>query len=156
MTTTNHIREDKIENLNELIAVTRDSAEFYGHAAEKASNPELRELFQQMAASKNGLIGDMSREVKVEGAKPEQEGTFRGTMNRMYGDIRAKLGNADYGYVAQLEASEDRMLHAFNDVLEDKDTPASVCAVVRKHLPLVKQQHDLMRDRKRAMEATKH
>ncbi len=151
-----NIRSEKIDTLNELIAVTRDSAEFYGDAAGKARNPQLQQLFQSMAASKNGLIGEMSREVKVEGAKPEDDGTFRGTLNRMYGDVRAKLGGDDYGYVAQLEESEDRMLHAFKDVLEDKDTPLPVKEAVRKHLPTVKEQHDIMRDRKWAMESTKH
>lgn len=116
----------------------------------------MQQLFQKMAASKNGLIGEMSREVQLEGAEAEDGGTCRGTLNRMYGDVRAKLGGDDYGYVAQLEESEDRMMHAFKDVLEDNDTPLPVKEAVRKHLPIVKEHHDLMRDCKWAMEGTKH
>lgn len=153
---THDIREEKIETLNELIAVTRDSAVFYGDAANKTGNTQLKDLFGRMAASKNGLISAMAQQVQGEGAEPETEGTFRGNLNRLYGDVRAKLGNEDYAYVAQLEESEDRMLHAFNDVLDDKDTPAPVREAVRKHLPTVKEHHDLMRDRKWAMDSTKH
>ena len=69
---------------------------------------------------------------------------------------QAKLGGGDYGYVAQLEASEDRMLEAFNDTLTDQDTPATVRTAVQSYLPQVKAQHDLMRDKKWAMESSRH
>lgn len=153
---TNNIRDEKIETLNELIAVTRDSAEFYGDAATKADNPQLQSLFREMAASKGQLLGALSSEVGAEGATPDRDGTFRGSLNKLYGDVRAKLGGGDYGYVAQLEASEDRMLEAFNDTLTDQDTPATVRTAVQSYLPQVKAQHDLMRDKKWAMESSRH
>lgn len=152
----NEIRNEKIETLNELIAVTRDSAEFYGDAATKADNPQLQSLFREMAASKGKLVGALSSEVSAEGAKADEDGTFRGSLNKLYGDVRAKLGGGDYGYVAQLEASEDRILEAFNDTLTDQDTPATVRTAVQSYLPQVKAQHDLMRDKKWAMESSRH
>ena len=155
MNSTN-IREEKIDTLNELLAVTRDSAEFYEDASIKAANPQLQSLFRDMAQSKNKLVGALATEVRAEGATPDTEGTFRGTLHRMYGDVRGKMGKDDFGYVSQLEESEDHMLHAFQDVLEDGDTPMAVKDAVRDYLPTVKQQHDRMRDRKWAMEATKH
>ena len=53
----NDIREEKIDTLNELISVTRDSATFYGEAASEAKNPQLQSLFRSMADSKNGIVG---------------------------------------------------------------------------------------------------
>lgn len=147
------IRNEKIETLNELIAVTRDSAEFYSDAAKRVDNPKLQNLFSELAESKNGLVGAMSRDVRTEGATPESEGTFRGSLHKVYGDVRAKLGDSDYAYVSQLEESEDRMLHAFNDVLQDSGTPAPIKDAVRSYLPAVKQHHDAMRDRKWEMKA---
>ena len=76
---TNNIRDEKIETLNELIAVTRDSAEFYGDAATKADNPQWQSLFREMAASKGQLVGALSSEVGAEGATPDRDGTFRGS-----------------------------------------------------------------------------
>lgn len=151
-----NIREQKIDTLNELLAVTRDSAEFYEDASTKAGNPQLQSLFRDMAQSKNELLGAMAGEVRAEGASPDTDGTFRGTLHRMYGDIRGRMSDDDYGYVAQLEESEDRMLHKFEEVLQDGDTPMPVKEAVRSHLPTVKQQHDRMRDRKWTMEATRH
>ena len=150
------IRNEKIETLNELIAATRDSAEFYDDVSTEAKNPQLQSLFTGMAQSKNNLVEAMSREVRMDGATPETDGTFRGTLHRLYGEVRGKMDDDDYGYVAQLEASEDRLLHAFRDVLEDGGTPMQVKEAVRSHLPTVKQHHDTMRDRKWAMESTRH
>ncbi|GAB3737244.1 PA2169 family four-helix-bundle protein [Luteimonas pelagia] len=147
------LRTQKIETLNELISVTRDSAEFYADAAKRVDNPNLQRLFADMASSKNGLVGAMARDVRSEGATPESDGTFRGSLHQMYGDVRAKLGDKDYAYVSELEESEDRMLHAFNDVLQDGDTPTGVKDAVRNYLPAVKQHHDAMRDRKWEMKA---
>jgi len=156
MNTTTNIREQKVETLNELIAATRDSAEFYSEAATKVDNGQLKTLFSDMARSKNGLVGAMSRDVKMEGAKPATDGTFRGSLHKFYGDVRAKLGDSDYAYVSELEDSEDRMLHALEDVLKDRDVPAPVKQAVTSYLPTVKQHHDAMRDRKWAMQGTRH
>lgn len=152
---TKTIRNQKIETLNELIEVTRDSAQFYTDAAQKVDNPQLKTLFSGMAASKNGLVGAMSSDVRQEGATPAKDGTFRGSMHKVYGDIRAKFGDSDYAYVSQLEESEDHMLHAFNDVLQDKDAPEPVKGAVRSHLPKVQQHHAEMRDRKWAMQSNR-
>ncbi|MDQ3617829.1 MAG: PA2169 family four-helix-bundle protein [Pseudomonadota bacterium] len=147
------IRKQKIETMNELIAVTRDSAEFYTEAATKVDNSGLKNLFTGMAHSKNGLVGAMSRDVRSEGAEPAKEGTFRGSMRKLYGDVRAKFGDQDYAYVSELEAGEDRLLHALKDVLDDDAVSAPVREAVTSYLPTVKQHHDEMRDRKWAMQA---
>ena len=119
----NEIREEKIETLNELMSVTRDSAKFYREAAEEAKNPQLQSLFREMAASKDGICGALAREVRSEGATPDTSGSFSGSLHRLYGEVRGKLSGDDYGYVSQLEESEDRMLHAYRDVLKDDDAP---------------------------------
>lgn len=154
MNTTTEIRKEKIKTMNELIAVTRDSAEFYTEAAGKVDNSQLKALFSGLADSKNGLVGAMSRDVKSEGAEPATDGTFRGSMHKVYGDIRARFGDNDYAYVSELEASEDRMLHALQDVLQDDGIAPPVKQAVTSYLPKVKQHHDAMRARKWAMAAT--
>lgn len=147
------IRNEKIDTLNDLIQITRDSASFYGDAAKHVPNPELKTLFTQMAESKNGLVGAMSRDVKAEGEVPAKSGTVRGALSELYTDVRAQLGDKNYGYVAGLEASEDRLMKAFHEVVKDTSVPAPVKEAVTSYLPTVQKHHDLMRDRKWAMQA---
>ncbi len=148
----NNIREQKIETLNELIGITRDSADFYKDAALKVDNPRLKSLFTDLSVSKRHLVDAMAVDVQAEGAKPAQSGTFRGSVHQLYGDIRAKLGDTDYAYVSELEESEDRILDAMKDVVQDTDTPRPVKEAVLAYLPTAKAQHDLMREQKWSMQ----
>lgn len=150
------IRNEKVGTLNELIHATRDSAEFYSDAAKKVENPTLRTLFNHMSNSKNGLVGAMSKEVRMVGAEPAKSGTFRGSMRQLYDDVRGMMGSdqSDFAYVDQLEKSEDRLMEAFHDVIKSDYALPEVKQSLRSYLPTVKEHHDILRDRKWAMEAS--
>ena len=147
-------RTEKIDTLNDLIEITRDSATFYSDAAKAVPNPALKSLFGEMASSKQGLVGAMSKEVRMEGATPATAGTVRGAWDKLYGEVRSQFGDANYGYVSQLEATEDRLIKAFHEVVADNDVPASVKQTVSNYLPTIRSHHDMMRDRKWNMQAT--
>lgn len=156
MTTNNtELRKEKIETLNELIQATRDSADFYADAAGAVQNPELKSLFGEMAESKHGLVGSMSREVRAEAAEPAREGSLRGALHQLYSTVRAEMARdkGDYAYVRELEKSEDRLMSAFHDVIKRDDAPKAVKESLLGYLPKVQQHHDAMRDRKWAMQA---
>ena len=153
MTNIETIRTEKIDTLNDLIEITRDSATFYNDAAKAVPNPALKSLFGEMASSKQGLVGAMSREVRTEGAKPATTGTVRGAWDKLYGEVRSQFGDANYGYVSQLEATEDRLMKAFNEVVADEGVAASVKQTVSSYLPTIRSHHDMMRDRKWDMKA---
>lgn len=154
MTNIESIKTEKIDTLNDLIEITRDSATFYNDAAKAVPNPALKSLFGEMASSKQGLVGAMSREVRSEGAKPATTGTVRGTWDKLYGEVRTQFGDANYGYVSQLEATEDRLMKAFDEVVADDNVPASVKQTVSSYLPTIRSHHDMMRDRKWDMQAS--
>ena len=141
MNHTNHI-------LNDLVEVARDGETFYEHAATKVDQPDLRILFTRVAMVKRDIVKSLSGELLARGEKPADSGSWIGSFNKMYGDIRALLGNKDYAYVAQLEESEDRMLKGFEKAINDKETSASARIVLARLLPEVRNCHDLMRTRK--------
>lgn len=156
MTTSNaDIRHAKVQTINELIQATRDSAAFYQDASTHVGNPQLKTLFVDMAQSKNGLVGSMAKEVLSEGATPAASGTFGGALRQLYGTIKPMIASdkGDFEYVKELEASEDRLLEAFHDVIKDEKAPQAVKAALNSYLPTVLKQHDAMRDRKWAMQA---
>jgi len=72
-------------------------------------------------------------------------------MRQMYADTRATLAkDEDATYVAQLEEAEDRILHAFEDALEDSDN--DVRALLAVEMPKVRACHDRMRALKQNMQ----
>lgn len=155
MSNIDKIREQQIDTLNDLIQVTRDSAEFYQDAAGEVESPQLKSLFDQMAASKNGLVGAMSHEVQLAGDEAEDSGTFRGSLRQFYAGVRSKFGDTDYAYVSELEQSEERLLNAFDDVIKDQDVSQQVKQTVSQYLPTIKEHYAVMRDRKWAMDQAK-
>jgi uncharacterized protein (TIGR02284 family) len=137
--------------LNDLVSVTHDGKSFYEHAANNVGDPELKALFTRMASVKDQIVTGLSSEIKALGEKPSETGTWAGDMSKLYGDLRAMVGDKKYAYVAQLEDSEDRLLKAFDEAIRDKDTPVSVRDVLNRFLPEVRNCHDIMRSRKLAL-----
>lgn len=137
--------------LNDLISIARDGKEFYEEAAQKVDDAELKTLFARIATNKAQIVGELSAAVQAAGGKPEESGTMVGSMQQMYGKLRATLGDTEYGYVAELEESEDRLLEAFDEAARDADTPPAARDVVVRLMPEVRACHDVMRTRKLAM-----
>jgi len=144
--------QTKIEHsLNDLIEIARDGKDFYTEAAGKVNNPELNALFTRIAGVKSDIVTRLSAAVAAAGGEPAAHGTMVGAMQQFYGKVRAMLGDTDYGYVAELEESEDRLLKAFQETLTDGDTPVAARAEVESLLPRVRECHNVMRDRKHAL-----
>lgn len=137
--------------LNDIIEIARDGQDFYTEAAGKVKDAELSALFTKIAGVKSQIVTSLSSTVAATGAKPAEHGTVVGSMQQFYGKVRATLGDTQYGYVAELEESEDRLLKAFKETLTDSDTPPAARAEVSRLLPLVQETHDVMRNRKHAM-----
>lgn len=144
--------QSKIEHsLNDLIEIARDGQDFYTEAAGKVKDPELSGLFTRIAGVKSDIVTRLSSVVAAAGGTPAEHGTMVGSMQQFYGKIRAALGDTNYGYVAELEESEDRLLKAFQETLSDADTPAAARVEAQDLLPRVRECHDVMRNRKHAL-----
>jgi len=110
-----------INQLNELIEITRDGQRFYQHAAEQAKAVELQHLFRDLAQAKTQVIQALAVKVAASQQTPAQGGTLLGTLRERYADSRALVGDHDVAYVDQLEHAEERIIHAFEDVLADAE-----------------------------------
>lgn len=140
-------------SLNDLIEIARDGQDFYTEAATKVKDAELSALFTRIAGVKSQIVSSLSSTVAAAGGKPAEHGTMVGSMQQFYGKVRATLGDTQYGYVAELEESEDRLLKAFKDTLNDSDTPPAAHQEVTRLLPQVQETHEVMRARKHAMKS---
>ncbi|SEL53702.1 conserved hypothetical protein [Pseudoxanthomonas sp. GM95] len=137
--------------LNDLIAIARDGQDFYTEAAGKVDDATLSALFSRIAGVKQDIVRDLSAAVTAAGGEPATHGTVVGTMQEFYGKVRATLGDKQYGYVAELEESEDRLLKAFTQAASDNDASVAVREAAQRLLPQVRECHNVMRDRKHAM-----
>ncbi|HBB80153.1 MAG TPA: hypothetical protein DC050_19085, partial [Pseudomonas sp.] len=99
-----------MNQLNELIEITRDGQHFYQHALTEVKDTELQHLFRDLAQAKTHIIQALSVKVAANHQQPAQGGTLAGSMRELYTDTRARLGDPDKVYVEQLEQMEDRIV----------------------------------------------
>ncbi|MCY1283139.1 hypothetical protein D9M68_294990 [compost metagenome] len=136
--------------LNELIEITRDGQRFYQHAGEEVQDAQLKSLFRDLSQAKIQIIQALAVKVAANHGQPARGGTLTGKLRQVYADTRASLSrNTDATYVAQLEEAEDRILHAFEDAMEDADP--DVRAVLAVEMPKVRACHERMRVLKHAL-----
>lgn len=133
-----------IETLNDLIEILRDGQTFYDEAAPKIDDPELQALFRDASTIRYALIVDLADEVETEGRTPSSSGTLAGTVREAYASVLASLSSdRTTTYVKQLEAAEDRLLHAFEDALRECGS-SRVRHILAMHLPKVQKMHNAM------------
>ena len=133
---------EAMNQLNELIEITRDGQHFYQHAVGEVRDVELQHLFRDMAQAKTHIIQALSVKVAANHEEPAQGGTVAGKVREMYADTKARLGDKDVVYVAQLEQAEDRILAAFEDALENAEP--DVRALLAVELPKIRACHARM------------
>lgn len=139
--------------LNDLIEVLNDGVTFYDDAATTTANSAYKELFQRMASTKRAITNELKAEVAYQGETPADGGTIAGALRKTYTDLRASLSdNPDAKYISQLEESEDRILHAFQDALTMSEK-AQVRQIAQNHLPDIRRMHDEMRALKQQLKA---
>lgn len=132
-----------MNQLNELIEITRDGQHFYQHAVEVVKDTDLQCLFRDMAQAKIHIIQALSVKVAANHERPSQDSTLSGRMRERYTDARARLGDEKVTYVTQLEEMEDRILHAFEAALPGAEP--DIRALLAVELPKIRACHDRMR-----------
>ena len=143
---------DNNDTLRELIQIANDGAQFYADAADQVTNPRLVELFRRMGSHKRVLAAALASKLQAGGAQIPESGTLAGSLRRVYTELRTSLSsNEEAIYVAQLEETEDRLLHHFEDALAQcKDV--ALRSTLQIHMPKVRACHDEMRSWKHYLE----
>lgn len=116
MNTLESVRTEDIGTLHELVDITRDGITLYDDAATKTSNPQLKSIFVEMTETRRRLVDALSHELKATPAKPMPKSDVRGTWQELYTDIRGKLGDKNLAFTSDVQASEDRLLKAYDNV----------------------------------------
>ena len=141
----------KTAQLNELIEIARDGQRFYEHAHDAVEDVRLQALFRDMSRAKTEVIQALTGKVVDNHEVPAAGGTFAGTLRNIYADTRATLSSdGEAIYVAQLEAAEERILHAFEDALESAEP--DVHALLVEEMPKVRASHERIRTLKQSMQ----
>ncbi|MCF7201232.1 ferritin-like domain-containing protein [Pseudomonas oligotrophica] len=133
-----------VQQLNELIEITRDGQRFYQHAIDEVKDVELQHLFRDLAQAKTQVIQALAVKVAAQHEQPAVDGTAVGRLREFYADLRAHVGDRSKAYVEQLEHAEARILQAFEDALDG--AAPDVKALLAIELPRLRACHQRIRE----------
>lgn len=139
--------------LKDIVHTAREGASFYEAARDKASKPQLREVFTRMAAAKHALITELSAVLMSKGEAVPEGGSNTVALRKVYADVRAMVSSDDDAiYVSELEEVEDRLISEMKTALNEATDPA-MKATLQQAMLSVSQCHNQMRDLKHSMAA---
>jgi uncharacterized protein (TIGR02284 family) len=147
--------DDVISTLNNLIETCKDGQNGFRNAAESATHPELKTLFNTYSQQRAQFAAELQGEVRRLGGDPEKTGSVAAAVHRGWMNLRDSVTTGatdDSAIVAECERGEDYAVSAYEDAIRE-NLPQDVAAIVQRQFGSVKEAHDRVRDLKQANEA---
>jgi uncharacterized protein (TIGR02284 family) len=139
--------------LNSLINTLVDSQKAYADIGEHLKDETLKRYFLAESLKRASFRGDLEEVLHQNGVHDIKEsGTTAGTIQRAWGDLKAKLGGGDHALLETAEQVEDRVKKAYADAL-DQDLPLPVRQLVAEQQAHVLTSHDFIRSHRDALAA---
>jgi uncharacterized protein (TIGR02284 family) len=150
---TTHNQHD-VDSLNGLISVTLDSAHGYEDASHDTKNSVFKTMFGKRAIERKQVTAELQTELRrMLGGKPATSGTVSGKAHRTFMNLKASITGSDKGIIASVEAGEDHLKGAYEEVLSDTALSAPVRDLVRRAFDSVMSGHKEMSALKHSMKA---
>lgn len=140
-----------IKVLNGLIETTLDSAHGYKEAAQAATAPRFKALFERRSMERRQLTADLQAEVRGLGGAPEDDGTMLAAAHRVFLDLKHRVIGSDLTLINEVKAGEKHIKTRFEQALRNDDLSSPVKTAVAKVYDAIKAGHDEMRELKREL-----
>src|SRR3984957_16950620 len=139
--------------LLEVITTLQDGQKGFAEIGEHLKDETLKRYFLAESLKRASFRGALEEVLHQNGVHDIKEsGTTIGTLQRTWGDIKARLGGGDHTLLETAEQGEDEAKKAYADVLE-QDLPLPVRQMVCEQQAHGLTAHDFVRDHRDALSA---
>jgi uncharacterized protein (TIGR02284 family) len=139
--------------LNSLISTLLDSQKGFADIGEHLKDETLKRYFLAESLKRASFRGDIEEILHHNGVHDIKEsGTTAGTLHRVWGDLKAKLGGGDHALLETAEQGEDEAKKAYKDAL-DQDLPLPVRQLLAEQQAHILTAHDYVRNHRDALAA---
>jgi uncharacterized protein (TIGR02284 family) len=116
--------QSKVQKLNDLIQMCKDSEHGLRQAAAEVHNKEHRTLLLDSARRRAEFASQLQEEVRKLGAKPEKYGSTAGTVHRGWMNVRYQMNlHHDQVVLEECLRGEEVALKMYEDIFEYKVLP---------------------------------
>jgi uncharacterized protein (TIGR02284 family) len=137
--------------LNSLINTLLDSQKGFAEIGEHLKDETLKRYFLAESLKRASFRGDLEEILHQNGVHDIKESsTTIGTLQRTWGDIKARLGGGDHTLLETAEQGEDEAKKAYADALE-QDLPLPVRQLVAEQQAHILAAHDFVRSHRDAL-----
>jgi uncharacterized protein (TIGR02284 family) len=140
--------------LKDVINSLQDSQKGFADIGEHLKDQTLKRYFLAESLKRANFRAELENELHRAGVHDVKEtGTTAGTIHRVWGDLKAKLGGDDHTLLATAEQGEDVAKKAYEDALK-QDLPLPTRQLLAEQQAHVITSHDYVRNHRDAL-ATK-
>ncbi len=139
--------------LNSLISTLLDSQKGFADIGDHLKDDTLKRYFLAESLKRASFRGDLEEILHQDGVHDIKEsGTTAGTLNRIWGDLKAKLGGGDHTLLETAEQGEDEVKKAYADAL-DQNLPLPVRQLIAEQQAHILTAHDYVKSHRDALAA---
>jgi uncharacterized protein (TIGR02284 family) len=151
---TDESRNSEMEKvLRNLINILQDSQKGFADIGDHLKDETLKRYFLAESLKRANFRGELENELHRHGiADVKESGTTAGTVHRVWGDLKAKLGGGDHTLLETAEQGEDTAKKAYADALQ-QELPLPLHQLLSEQQAHVLTSHDYVRDHRDALAA---
>jgi uncharacterized protein (TIGR02284 family) len=139
--------------LKSLINILQDSQKGFADIGDHLKDETLKRYFLAESLKRASFRGNLEEVLHQSGVHDIKEsGTTAGTLHRVCGDLKAKMGGGDHTLLETAEQGEDEAKKAYKDAL-DQDLPLPVRQLLAEQQAHVLTSHDFVRNHRDALAA---
>jgi uncharacterized protein (TIGR02284 family) len=129
-----------------VIEVLHDGQKGFAEIGEHLKDETIKRYFLAESLKRANFAGELENELHRAGmADVKEPGSVSGTLHRVWGDIKAKLGGGDHTLLETAEQGEDEAKKAYKDAL-DQDLPLPIRQLLTEQQSHIVSSHDFVRD----------
>lgn len=136
-----------------VINSLQDSQKGFADLGEHLKDETLKRYFLAESLKRASFRGDLEEVLHQNGVHDIKEGgTATGTLHRVWGDLKAKLGGGDHGLLETAESGEDEAKKAYADAL-NQELPLPIRQLLAEQQAHILASHDFVRNHRDALAA---
>jgi uncharacterized protein (TIGR02284 family) len=133
------------EALRLVIESLIDAQEGFQKIGDELKDETLKVYFLAESLKRAQFRGDLETVLHQEGVHDIKEsGTVAGTIHRVWGDLKAKLGGGDHALLESAEQGEDAAKKAYADAL-DRELPLPIRTLLETQQAHIESSHDYVK-----------
>ena len=139
--------------LKSVINSLEDGQKGMAEIGEHLKDETLKRYFLAESLKRARFRGELENELHRHGVHDVHEtGTAAGAVQRVWGELKAKLGGGDHTLLVTAEQGEDEAKDAYKDALE-QELPLPIRQVLVEQQTHILMAHDFVRAQRDAMKA---